>query len=151
MKWHAHCKYMEIDYDYKPKDLARFHGHLGPFIVLGYRMGRFALKEFGSSPFDMRAVVYCSGHTPESCLADGVQLGSGCTYGKGNISIMSSNEIRVEFFTKNKGLRLKPFPYRQPEQDDPDYELEIEKVSEELYDLADEELFTFETIDEKNT
>jgi hypothetical protein len=47
MKWHEHCQYMELPREYPVTELARFHGHLGPFIVLGYRMGRYALQRLG--------------------------------------------------------------------------------------------------------
>ncbi len=68
--------------------IRNFHGHLGPFVVLGYRMGRLALDETGSSGhFGISAEVHSLLEPPRSCLIDGVQLGSGCTLGKGNISV----------------------------------------------------------------
>ena len=68
--------------------IRNFHGHLGPFVVLGYRMGRLALDETGSSGhFGISAEVHSVLEPPRSCLIDGVQLGSGCTLGKGNISV----------------------------------------------------------------
>ena len=68
--------------------IRNFHGHIGPFVVLGYRMGRLALDETGSSGhFGIIAEVHSVLEPPRSCLIDGVQLGSGCTLGKRNISI----------------------------------------------------------------
>ncbi len=68
--------------------IRNFHGHLGPFVVLGYRMGRLALDETGSSGhFGISAEVHSVLEPPPSCLIDGVQLGSGCTLGKRNISV----------------------------------------------------------------
>jgi hypothetical protein len=68
--------------------MRQFHGHLGPFVVLGYRMGRIALEEAGSSGhFGISAEVHSVLVTPRSCLIDGVQLGSGCTLGKRNITV----------------------------------------------------------------
>jgi hypothetical protein len=65
-----------------------FHGHLGPYVVLGYRMGRLALETTGSpGHFEISVVVHCTLKPPRSCLIDGVQLGSGCTLGKRNISV----------------------------------------------------------------
>ena len=70
--------------------IRNFHGHLGPFVVLGYRMGRLALDETGSSGhFGISAEVHSALEPPRSCLIDGVQLGSGCTLGKRNISVES--------------------------------------------------------------
>ena len=141
MKWHDHCQYMEIVREYSVSDLARFHGHLGPYIVLGYRIGKYALKELGGDPFSMTSEVYCSGVTPQSCLADGVQLGSGCTLGKGNIGLIRSDTISCIFSAGEKRIRCTPLPLKPLNQQDPDYELSIERYAESLYELPDEELF----------
>ena len=141
MKWHDHCQYMEIPRDYSVQDLARFHDHLGPYIVLGYRMGRYALKVLNADPFGLKAQVFCSGVTPQSCLADGVQIGSGCTLGKGNIEVVRSETVCCTFATDEKGIRLTPLPLKTLDQNDPDYELTIERYAESLYHLPDDELF----------
>jgi formylmethanofuran dehydrogenase subunit E len=146
MKWHDHCQYMEIPREYSISDLARFHGHLGPFIVLGYRIGRQALKELGGDPFSIQAEVYCSGVTPQSCLADGVQLGSGCTLGKGNIEVIRSDTIFCIFSAGEKKVKFSPLPLKTLNQDEPEYELGIERYAESLYDLPDEQLFRVDAL-----
>jgi len=146
MKWHEHCHYMELPREYPVTELARFHGHLGPFIVLGYRMGRYALQKLGDNPFALKASVYCSGITPQSCLADGIQLGSGCTLGKGNIEIVKSDAVYSEFSSDGAKIRLKPLGLKQLPQDTPDYELEIEKYAADLYALPDDQLFSVEVL-----
>ena len=137
---------MELPREYPVTELARFHGHLGPFIVLGYRMGRYALQKLGDNPFAIKASVYCSGITPQSCLADGIQLGSGCTLGKGNIEIVKSDVVYSEFSSDGAKIRLKPLGLKQLPQDTPDYELEIEKYAADLYTLPDDQLFTVEVL-----
>jgi len=88
--------------------LERFHGHLGPYVVLGYRMGRFAREVLSVSPFELKAEVLTGNTRPLSCLADGIQVGSGCTLGKGNISIQSDNKAEVLFTTGDgRSLRLR--------------------------------------------
>jgi inosine-uridine nucleoside N-ribohydrolase len=63
-----------------------FHGHLGPYVVLGYRMGLLARARTGTGGyFDITAEPTTRGTPPESCFVDGVQLGSGATTGKGNL------------------------------------------------------------------
>lgn len=146
MKWHDHCQYMEIPREYSVRDLARFHGHLGPYIVLGYRIGRHALKDLGGDPFSLKAIVYCSGVTPQSCLADGVQLGSGCTLGKGNIEVIRSDNIFCLFSAEDNKVKFTPFPLRTLDQKDPNYELTIEQYAESLYHLPDEELFRVDAL-----
>ncbi|MGD9140356.1 MAG: nucleoside hydrolase [bacterium] len=73
--------------------LRAFHGHLGPYVVIGYRMARLALSELGSEGhFGVSAQVHSPLETPRSCLIDGVQIGSGCTLGKGNIMVAKAPE-----------------------------------------------------------
>lgn len=146
MKWNENCQYKEIPREYTISDLARFHGHLGPFIVLGYRIGKQALKELGGDPFTLKAEVYCSGITPQSCLADGVQLGSGCTLGKGNIDIFRSDTIFCVFSAVGKRIKISPNPLKILDQQDPGYEISIEKYAESLYNLPDEQLFRINTL-----
>ncbi|WOX56561.1 formylmethanofuran dehydrogenase subunit E family protein [Methanoculleus palmolei] len=135
MKWHEHCRFMGLERDYSVEELAKFHGHLGPFIVLGYRMGRHALHRLGSDPFALSATVYCSGTPPESCLVDGVQIGSGCTFGKRNIDLVVSPRIWVQFrHADGRTILLKPGPYRDraAEFDGPDRELALENFAEAI-------------------
>jgi formylmethanofuran dehydrogenase subunit E len=132
---------MELEREYSVRDLALFHGHLGPYIVMGYRIGRYASEYFGKNPFNMKAKVYCSGTTPQSCLADGVQLGSGCTVGKRNIDLEISDDIKCEFESGGKMIVLVPKKFEIPKSSDEDYELIIEEFAEKMYGLKDSELF----------
>jgi formylmethanofuran dehydrogenase subunit E len=132
---------MELEREYSVRDLAIFHGHLGPYIVMGYRIGRYASEYFGKNPFNMKAKVFCSGTTPQSCLADGVQLGSGCTIGKRNIELEVSDDIKCEFESGDKKIVLIPKNLEVPSSSDEDYELIIEEFAEKMYGLKDSELF----------
>ena len=137
---HSACKYYNIPPDYTVADLAVFHGHLGPYIVVGYRIGRYVRDCFCDDPFRMKAMVFCSGTTPESCLADGVQLGSGCTLGKRSIELIPSDAIRCDFEADGRKISISLLPFPVPERDD-DYEAAIEKMAERMYYLPDDELF----------
>jgi formylmethanofuran dehydrogenase subunit E len=138
---HDHCHLYNITKDYTARDLAAFHGHLGPYIVLGYRMGRYARDNFCSDPFAMKAAVHCSGTPPESCVVDGVQIGSGCTLGKRNIEIVVAPSIRCEFSGNGNRLVLVPRPYTPPPKGE-HYEAAIEHFAEEMLAMPDAELFT---------
>jgi len=84
-----------------------FHGHLGPYLVLGYRMGRFALRELDSAGhFGLSVVVHSKLEPPASCLIDGVQLGSGCTLGKRNIEIAETAGPAYAEFESDRGERI---------------------------------------------
>ena len=88
-----------VDLDRMIERGIHFHGHLGPFLVAGIRMGLLALEVL-SSPgyFDIQAESETGTGPPLSCLTDGVQIGSGCTLGKGNIRVTEACRARVHFF-----------------------------------------------------
>ena len=77
--------------------LNRFHGHIGPYLVLGYRAGLIANRILGDDPFARRAHSMTGFKPPISCFTDGIQLGSCCTLGKGNITVSDEGEPRVRF------------------------------------------------------
>ncbi|MGB9742909.1 MAG: formylmethanofuran dehydrogenase subunit E family protein [candidate division WOR-3 bacterium] len=82
----------------------RFHGHLGPWLVLGLRAGSYARRRFRCSPFEITAIVHCPRTPPVRCILDGIQLSAGCTYGKGNISHRLSNRSCLIRFRHRRQL-----------------------------------------------
>ncbi|MBM3330916.1 hypothetical protein FJY68_03580 [candidate division WOR-3 bacterium] len=89
------------------KQATRFHGHLGPWLVLGLKAGTYARRKLAASPFELRARVFCPAGTPYTCFVDGIQFSSGCTMGKGNISHHRAAGCRVEFTRAEDGLHHK--------------------------------------------
>jgi len=88
--------------------LKTFHGHLGPYVVLGFRMGRLALRATGSTGhFGITAEVHSILKPPASCLIDGIQLGSGCTMGKRNIEVHAFDGPAYAIFETERGARVK--------------------------------------------
>ena len=85
--------------------LAEFHGHLGPYVVVGYRMGQVANREISEDPFEKEAVAFTGRNPPVSCIVDGVQFSSGCTLGKGNVEIDGDQEPSVEFSGNGTSLK----------------------------------------------
>jgi formylmethanofuran dehydrogenase subunit E len=86
--------------------IERFHGHVGPYVVLGYMCGRLAQERLGDNVFKLRAEVWAGSRPPMSCFADGVQLGSGCTLGKGNITLHEEELVNARF-TREDGRSLR--------------------------------------------
>ena len=74
--------------------LKSFHGHLGPYVVLGSKMGRMAREKF---PEKIYANVYTGNKPPLSCLVDGIQMSSSCTLGKGNITVNKGSFAMANF------------------------------------------------------
>lgn len=87
--------------------ISAFHGHLGPFVVAGYRMGELANRMMGSDPFDKTAIALMGGKTPRSCVIDGIQLSSGCTLGKGTIGVIDQGEVACMFLSRTGGRHVR--------------------------------------------
>jgi len=122
--------------------IERFHGHVGPYVVLGYRTGRLAIDRLGVNAFRMRAEVRAGARPPMSCYVDGVQLGSGCTLGKGNIATGDEETVDAWFTTEDGDrlhVRTRPEvldrlgPRLAPE--------DLRRTSEEFISMSDDDLF----------
>ena len=79
---------------------ARLHGHLGPFLVLGVRIGEAAklnLHVDDYSGHKLHANVKTPLTTPFSCVIDGIQVSTTCTAGNQRLKIRSAKEIVASF------------------------------------------------------
>lgn len=119
--------------------LKRFHGHLGPYVVLGYRMGLMARREY---PERIYARVHSGTKRPLSCLADGVQMSSCCTLGKNNIVVLENATPRVEFSDGHGHLDLTVRPDVVKDIEGRCDHHNEESMAMQLYSMPDEELFT---------
>ncbi len=95
------------------KESVRFHGHLGPYLILGILMGEYALKNLRAKKYSgLEVKIKGADKKPKSCIVDGLQLSTGATLGKGNICKLNGKDIRVIFYNvnsrKNIMLSLKP-------------------------------------------
>jgi formylmethanofuran dehydrogenase subunit E len=89
------------------KEAVIFHGHLGPYLVLGLKAGEFALAKLKAQKyFDITVKVFGLDKKPKSCIIDGLQLSTGATYGKGNIKKIASRQHRIEFFCNSSQKKL---------------------------------------------
>lgn len=107
--------FLAIDPDTNVHDLfalgVRFHGHPGPFLALGIRMGLLALRLLRSPGFKgITAEVETGTEPPVSCLADGIQVSTGCTAGKGNLVILPLGRPAATFTANGKKLRIEVRP-----------------------------------------
>lgn len=64
----------------------RFHGHRGSFLIVGLRMGALILRELETAGHWPLRIRCFAARPPVSCFVDGLQLSTGSTLGKGNIS-----------------------------------------------------------------
>lgn len=89
------------------KQVQEFHGHLGPFLILGVKAGLLANSLIGKDYFKTTAIVLADLNPPRSCFVDGIQFVTGCTMGKRNIKLRKSKNLSVLFIKEGKKLRLK--------------------------------------------
>jgi formylmethanofuran dehydrogenase subunit E len=133
-----------VDLDAMVERGTLLHGHLGPFLVAGIRMGLLALDLLGSPGyFGLRAESDAGSTTPLSCLNDGIQIGSGCTTGKGNLSVVDLRRPRARFWTddgRSVEIALRPEALAQFRA------TEIFAASESTKRRSLEELFTWRTL-----
>ncbi len=89
------------------KTAVRFHGHLGPFLMIGLRMGLLAKELLNSDGFHgMRAEVDTGTKPPFSCIVDGIQVSTGCTLGRGRISVRDHGKLSATFTAEGVEARI---------------------------------------------
>jgi len=91
-----HYKPREGDPDWLQR-AAQFHGHLGPWVIIGARaglIGRQAVRAKGY--FDVQVECQMPFETPpQTCMLDGLQVTTGATYGKRNLSLRKGERVCV--------------------------------------------------------
>lgn len=121
-----------------------FHGHLGPFLVLGVRAGLLANSVLGKDCFKTKAIVTTYPHPPNSCFVDGIQFVTGCTMGKRNVRLRRGKETSVLFAKEGLKLRLKVKDKTLESINKIKSEKESEKESMRLLNIPISELFDIE-------
>jgi formylmethanofuran dehydrogenase subunit E len=78
---------------------AEFHGHLGPFLVIGVRIGLIGLRELGIEKNDgnLHITAMLRDSVPFSCTIDGIQVSTRCTTGNQKLKLIDSQGIAAEF------------------------------------------------------
>ncbi|MFQ5721150.1 MAG: FmdE family protein, partial [Candidatus Aminicenantales bacterium] len=84
----------------------KFHGHKCPAMPLGLRAGWATLKKLGVERASNKE-LFCYLETGPAhammCFGDGVQVATGCTYGKANIEKLHYSKIGLILIdVKNK-------------------------------------------------
>ena len=130
-------------------EIERYHGHVGPWNVLGWRIGQAALREFKSQwgQHELEVVCYVPPQTPYTCLADGLSVGTGNSLGRLDLrlaEVLTRRETFVAVGRKDgKGDVLEFHP--QPEYLKSILNQPVEKLEALCQDCAkmpEEKLFT---------
>jgi formylmethanofuran dehydrogenase subunit E len=100
-----------MDWQGLVKRAEEFHGHGGPFLLLGLRIGILAVEKLGDGyGKKLKAEVHCPLKTPYSCMIDGIQISTGCTRGKRNIDEVEDKNFFVVFSSENKSIKIMVHP-----------------------------------------
>ena len=132
----------------------RMHGHVGPWNVLGWRIGQAALREFDTKwgRHDLDIICYIPMDTPYSCMADGLVIGTGNCIGRLDIrlaEVMSIDLVHVTICRKDGTgpvliFRPRPEYLRRIEKRSVQ---ELEKLSRQCSIAKESDLFRVERIE----
>jgi len=93
------------------KNAEKLHGHLGPFLVIGVRMGILAKRILNANVGEsnkLRVTAKLPLLTPFSCIIDGIQATTQCTVGNQKLRVENSQaQITAYFKLQNPDKALK--------------------------------------------
>ena len=145
---HAEITHMESTVPFRPvtlEELERFHGHVGPFVALGARMGEYTVTQYNMPRyFSVTVEVECPAIPPHSCLIDGLMVATGATYGKKNIHHVIADKVRVIIRDDHSGaavtFSLKPSTIEMMKTWEADH-LPVPRRGRIFFDIKAEDLF----------
>jgi formylmethanofuran dehydrogenase subunit E len=93
------------------ENAVKLHGHLGPFLVIGVRMGEMAKRHLGvdeKTGHVLLGRIKIPFSTPFSCVIDGIQATTGCTVGNQRLKTEKSRgEITAIFKLRGSDKSVK--------------------------------------------
>ena len=126
-----------------------FHGHLGPFLVLGIRMGLIALRELRLERGNpkLRVTVMTKPSVPFSCVIDGIQAATRCTVGNRKLRLRNSPKNIVAKFRILEGNKV-TVTLNPAKQEELEKRLskhassqKVEKIARSIISMPERELF----------
>ncbi|RMF97794.1 MAG: tRNA CCA-pyrophosphorylase [Candidatus Schekmanbacteria bacterium] len=91
----------------------KLHGHKCPAMPMGLRAGQAAMNKLGverAKDGQLMAFVEIGENHCATCFADGVQVITGCTFGKGNISKLHYGKWGLILIDKETGRSVRVSP-----------------------------------------
>ncbi len=90
------------------EEAVRLHGHGGPYMVIGLRIGLQALNLLDALGwFDINCRAELRWAPPDACVLDGIQVSTGCTLGKRNIEVEEKEGVSATFKHGGKSVTLR--------------------------------------------
>ena len=134
------------------KKAAEFHGHLGPFLVIGVRMGLIGVRELKAKENhnELRVTAMLKYSVPFSCVIDGIQVATKCTLGNQKLKLIDCSKLAAEFELQQREkvtITVNPTAFNRlknrllsknvPQE-------ETQKLAYMIASMPEEELFTIE-------
>ena len=140
---------VELDLETTVKNAVDFHGHLGPFLIIGVRMGLIGLGELQTSRGNqkLQATATVQHVVPYSCAIDGIQVATGCTVGNGKLKLRNAKNVLSSRFTLNgrqvtvtlKAVKFEELKKALPKEA---HSYKNIQLARKIASLPEEELFT---------
>jgi len=143
-----------------------FHGHRCPMMPIGFRMGNLAMAELGTEKVKDHGAYALSemgiGH-PQTCMMDGIQSATGCTYGKLLIERLNYGKLAMVLYKPSIGavrVSVKPefsdelgkqefFAYRKKGVEPSEIPSEVvERAISVVMQASDQDIFKVEKLAE---
>ena len=105
---------MQIELPDDLKTCVEFHGHLCPGVVIGYCAAKLGMSELNAERAGDEELIAIVEN--DTCAVDGVQVLTGCTFGKGNLFFHDYGKMVFTFATRANGrsVRLRLLPVEVP-------------------------------------
>lgn len=149
-----------VDFWNLVKESVKFHGHICLGLLIGVRMGFAALNFLGvdrSADEEIYGVV-----ENDSCAVDGLQVVTGITFGKGNLSFRDYGKMAATFYNRKTKMSVrlvfKPESFEKVgsredfseamREEDPEIKMvKFANIARKFGDLADDEVFDISIVD----
>lgn len=98
------------------RNAEKLHGHLGPFLVIGVRIGSLAKRILNTSTKEsneLRVTAKLPFLTPFSCIIDGIQATTQCTVGNQKLKVENMQAQIIMHFEQqdsDKALKIRVNP-----------------------------------------
>jgi formylmethanofuran dehydrogenase subunit E len=90
-----------------------FHGHKCPAMPMGLRVSMAAMEALGvgrAGASELVALVELDEDHCATCFGDGVQVATGCTFGKGNIKKLHYGKWGLTLIDRKRGKAVRVAP-----------------------------------------
>ena len=124
---------------------------MGPFLVIGVRMGLVGLRELKLKENDgkLKVMIMTRPYTPFSCIIDGIQVTTHCTIGNKKLKLKNSHKISARFKAQNGkhvNISINSSKLEQLEKSliNSHASEEVEKLALNIASMPEKELLTIE-------